>query len=633
MLENINTPSDIKSLSVPELEDLIEEIRKYIIETVSERGGHLASSLGCVEIIIALHYTFDAPKDKILWDVGHQTYAHKIVTGRREEFKTLREYKGISGFPNIFESEHDAFGVGHAGTAISAALGFAAARDIRGDDNFVISVVGDGAISAGMAFEGVNQSGHMGKDKFIVVLNDNEMSISKNVGALAKYLTRITTGQLYLHIEKDIWELMGKIPTLGGKAQKIASKIKESIKNLIVPNMFFEDLGFNYFGPVDGNNLSQLINTFSNIKKIKGPVFVHTVTKKGKGYSYAEENAEKFHGIGGFYKSTGGSKSKSAKKKYSNIFGETIMEIAKDDEKVVVITAAMKSGTGLVEFAEEFPDRFFDVGICEQHAVTFAAGLAREGYKPFVDIYSTFLQRSFDQIIHDVALQKLPVRFLLDRAGIVGKDGPTHHGNFDLGFLRMIPQMVLMASSDEEEMRRMVYNLYNIQNGPSALRFPRGRVKGVEMSELKKGLEFGKGVLVRKGKDLSILAVGTMVDTAVKASDLLREIDIDAGVANARFIKPIDRDLVITCCKGGIPIFTLEENAVAGGFGDAVSEVISEYGLFNSHKKIGIPDKFIPHGARAQLLDYINLTPEGVADIIRSNFKKSRRYRPEGNKK
>ncbi|MDZ7859905.1 MAG: 1-deoxy-D-xylulose-5-phosphate synthase [Candidatus Krumholzibacteriota bacterium] len=633
MLENINSPSDIKNLSVSKLKDLVAEIRKYIIETVSEKGGHLASSLGCVEIIIALHYIFDAPKDKILWDVGHQTYAHKIVTGRREEFKTLREYNGISGFPNIFESEHDAFGVGHAGTAISAALGFAAARDIRGDDNFVISVVGDGAISSGMAFEGVNQSGHMGKDKFIVVLNDNEMSISKNVGALAKYLTRITTGQFYLHIEKDIWELMGKIPTLGGKAQKIASKIKESIKNLIVPNMFFEDLGFNYFGPVDGNNLDQLVNIFSNIKNIKGPVLVHAVTKKGKGYSYAEENAEKFHGIGEFYKSTGGSKSKSTKKKYSNIFGETIMEIARDDEKVVVITAAMKSGTGLVEFAVEFPDRFFDVGICEQHAVTFAAGLAREGYKPFVDIYSTFLQRSFDQIIHDVALQKLPVRFLLDRAGIVGKDGPTHHGNFDLGFLRMIPGMVLMASSDEEEMRRMVYNLYNIHDGPSALRFPRGRVKGVDLSGLKKGLEFGKGVSVKKGNDLSILAVGTMVDTAIKASELLKEIDIDAGVANARFIKPIDKDLVITCCEGGKPIFTLEENAVAGGFGDAVSEVISEYGLLNRHKKIGIPDKFIPHGARGQLLDYINLTPKGVADIIESSFKKSQRLRPEGNKK
>ncbi len=623
MLENINSPLDIKKYSIPELEKLCDEIRKYIIEIVSKRGGHLASSLGCVEIIIALHYVFDAPKDKILWDVGHQSYAHKIITGRKEAFKKLREYKGISGFPNIFESEYDTFGVGHAGTAISAALGFAVARDIKGDENFVISVVGDGAISSGLALEGINQTGHMGKDKFVIVLNDNEMSISRNVGALAKYLTKITTGQLYLQIHKDVWELMGKIPNLGEKAQKIARKIKESIKNLVVPNMLFEDLGFNYFGPIDGHDIGQLVNTFSKIKNIKGPIFIHAVTKKGKGYSYAEENAEKFHGVGEFYKTTGGSKAKSKKKKYSDIFGDTIIDIAREDEKVVVITAAMKHGTGLVNFAEEFPDRFFDVGICEQHAVTFAAGLAREGFKPFVDIYSTFLQRSLDQIIHDVALQKLPVRFLLDRAGIVGEDGPTHHGNFDISFLRMIPGIVLMASSDEEEMGRMIYNLYNLKDGPSALRFPRGRVRGIEFVEKKKALEFGKGVLIKKGRDASILAVGSMVDVAIKASDLLLGNGVDTAVANARFVKPIDKNLIAECCEGGAPIFTIEENTVAGGFGDAVSEVLSEYGLKNFHRRIGIPDNFVPHGKRDELLADINLTPEGVAATVKLSLKKS----------
>ncbi|MCD6380235.1 1-deoxy-D-xylulose-5-phosphate synthase, partial [bacterium] len=591
---------------------------------VARNGGHIASSLGCVEITIALHYVFDAPKDKIVWDVGHQSYAHKIITGRREAFKKLREYKGISGFPNIFESNYDTFGVGHAGTAISAALGFAVARDLRGDKNFVISVVGDGAISSGMAFEGINQTGHMGKSRFVVVLNDNKMSISKNVGALSKYLTRITTGELYLQLEKDVWKFMGKIPTLGGKAQKIAKKMKESIKTLVVPNMFFEDLGFNYLGPIDGHDLNQLINTFSKVKNIVGPVVIHAVTKKGKGYSFAEENAEKFHGVGEFYKDTGDSKTQSKKKKYSNIFGETIIDIARKDKKVVVITAAMKQGTGLANFAKEFPDRFFDVGISEQHAVTFAAGLAREGFKPFVDIYSTFLQRSLDQIIHDVALQKLPVRFLLDRAGIVGKDGPTHHGNFDLSYLRMIPGMVLMASSDEEEMRRMIFNLYNIEDAPSALRFPRGTVKGVELFNEKKALEFGKGILIKKGKDASILAVGTMVEVAIKASDLLIKYGINLAVANARFVKPVDRDLIIQCCDGGVPIFTIEENAVTGGFGNAVSEILSEYGLRNLHEMIGIPDDFVTYGTREQLLDDINLTPEGVANIVRLCLEKTK---------
>lgn len=616
MLKSINSPGDLKKLSRDELRQLSEEIRLYIIETVSRTGGHLASSLGSVEITEALHYIFNAPRDKILWDVGHQAYAHKILTGRREEFKTLRKYKGISGFPNIFESEYDSYGVGHASTAISAALGFSVARDFKGEDYYVVCVVGDGAISSGLAFEGINQAGHMGKDKFIIVLNDNEMSISRNVGALAKYLTRITTQNLYLQIEKDVWELMGKIPTLGGKAQKLASRIKESIKNLVIPNMLFEELGFKYFGPIDGHNLDQLIDTFSKIRNIKGPILVHAVTKKGKGYTFAEDDAEKYHGVGKFYKTTGNSKSRKKVLKYSRVFGDTIMELASRDERVVAITAAMREGTGLRNYSREFPDRFFDVGICEQHAVTFAAGLAREGYKPFVAIYSTFLQRGFDQLIHDVALQELPVRFVIDRAGIVGKDGPTHHGTFDISYMRMIPGMVLMAPADEEEMRRMIYNLYDIDDRPSAMRFPRGEVRGVEITDIREGLEFGKGKILKRGADVSVIAAGAAVEIAEQAEKILGGKGIGATLANARFIKPLDMEMLDECSGEGVPIFTVEENVLSGGFGDAVSEAVSNLGRNNYIKRLGIHDQFVSHGTREELLADIDLTPGNIARAI-----------------
>lgn len=621
MLEKINGPKDIKALSIKELEELGKELRKYIIETVSKKGGHLASSLGAVELTEALHFVFDAPKDKIVWDVGHQAYAHKIITGRRDAFRNLRDYGGISGFPNIFESEYDTFGVGHASTAISAALGFAVARDFRGEDNFVISVVGDGAISGGIAFEGINQAGHMGKSRFVIVLNDNEMSISKNVGALAKYLTKITTQRLYLQIEADVWELIGKFPTVGGKAQTLAKKIKESIKNLVVPTLLFEELGFKYFGPIDGHDLEQLIETFTKIREVKGPVIVHAVTKKGKGYQHAEKNAERFHGVGEFYKTTGNSKNGKGGRKYSSVFGDTITALARGDEKVVAITAAMKEGTGLAGFAEEFPERFFDVGISEQHAVTFAAGLAKEGYKPFVAIYSTFLQRGFDQLIHDVALQKLPVRFILDRAGIVGKDGATHHGNFDMSYMRLIPGMVLMAPSDEEEMRRMIYNLYEIDSGPSAIRFPRGAVRGVERGGTNEPFEVGKGVITRKGGDLSIIAIGSMLEVAEKVSDILVDHGVRATVANARFVKPIDAELIERCAEDEIPLYTIEENVIAGGFGSGVAEVISRLGLKNRHRIIGIEDRFISHGKRDELLSDCGLAPEDIAKMIRAELK------------
>lgn len=615
LLERINSPKDLKDLSMEELDQLGSEIRQYIIEIISSRGGHLASSLGCVEITLALHYTFDAPKDKILWDVGHQSYTHKIITGRREEFKDIRTRSGISGFPNISESEYDTYGVGHASTAISAALGLSVARDIRGDENFVVSVVGDGALTGGLAFEGINQAGHLKKNRFIIVLNDNEMSISKNVGALSRYLTKITTQKLYLQLEADVWELMGKIPSVGGKAKTLASRIKESIKNLVVPNILFEELGFRYFGPLDGHDTSLLIDTFQQLKQVPGPVLVHIVTKKGKGYSFAEENAERFHGIGSFYKTTGNNRANSKQISYSSAFGEEMIELAERDGSVMAVTAAMKEGTGLTAFGERFPERFFDVGIAEQHAVTFAAGLARAGMKPFVAIYSTFLQRSYDQIIHDVALQRLPVKFMLDRAGLVGEDGPTHHGAFDLSYLNIVPGMVVMTPCDEKELRLMMHAALEYNEGPLALRFPRGPVPDTVLSAEEK-IEIGRGILIHEGRDVAVIAVGTMVERALMAADLAAKDGVDAAVVNARFIKPMDRELVLSVSDGGVPVVTVEENAVRGGFGDGVARILDEEGRGNRVVRLGLPDSFVQHGKREELLSDLGLDPIGIARKI-----------------
>ncbi len=616
LLESIHSPSDLKTLSIAELEQLSGEIRQYIIEVVSKRGGHLASSLGCVEITVALHYVFDSPRDKIIWDVGHQSYAHKIITGRREAFANLRTRNGISGFPSITESEHDMFGVGHASTAISAALGFAVARDLCGEDHFVVSVVGDGALTGGMSFEGINQAGHLKKNKFIIILNDNEMSISKNVGALARYLTTITTKKLYLQLEADVWELLGRIPTLGGKARKLASRIKESIKNLVVPTILFEELGFRYLGPLDGHDIEQLIEALSDIYQVPGPVLIHVVTKKGKGYTFAENNAEKFHGVGSFYKTTGNSRTSSGKAKYSDVFGGTITELASRDERLVAITAAMREGTGLTGFSEKFPERFFDVGISEQHAVTFAAGLSRAGMKPFVTIYSTFLQRGFDQIIHDVGLQNLPVRFVLDRAGIVGEDGPTHHGAFDISYLRMVPHFVIMTPCDENELRCMLLTALEYRDGPIALRFPRGRVVGVRPVENPAPLEIGRGMTFREGEDASIFAVGTMVRAADEAADILKSDGVSVAVVNARFVKPLDSELLLGHAGSGAPIFTCEENSITGGFGDAIAALLGGAGMKNRLTRIGIPDRFVPHGRRDELLDELGLSPAKIAATV-----------------
>jgi 1-deoxy-D-xylulose-5-phosphate synthase len=620
LLESIDSPSDLKKLEIEELPGLAREIRNYIIEVLSKRGGHLASSLGSVELTLALHYVFDSPRDKIVWDVGHQSYTHKIVTGRREAFRTLRSKDGISGFPKITESDHDIFGAGHACTAISAALGLAAARDLRGDDNFVIGVVGDGAISGGMSLEGINHAGHLKKSRFVVILNDNEMSISKNVGALAKYLTKITTKNLYLQLEADVWELLGKVPH-GSTARKLASRIKESIKNLVVPTILFEELGFRYLGPLDGHDLPQLVDTFSHLHQLPGPVLVHVVTKKGKGYSFAEKNAEKYHGVGSFYKTTGDSRSRGSATKYSKVFGETLTALAREDEKIVAITAAMKEGTGLTCFAEEFPDRFFDVGISEQHAVTFAAGLARDGMKPYVAIYSTFLQRGFDQVVHDVALQQLPVRFILDRAGIVGEDGPTHHGTFDLSYMSMIPGMTLMAPSDECEMKRMLRTSAGLGSGPSAIRFPRGSVEGVEMISCDEPVEVGRGRLLRDGGDAVIISAGTMAGRVMEAADILSSRGVEAAVIDARFIKPLDEELIAEKASVAGVVCAVEENAVSGGLGDAVSRLLTAREINVPVIRSGIGDIFVPHGGRAELLEEQGLSADGIAGTVLSSLK------------
>jgi 1-deoxy-D-xylulose-5-phosphate synthase len=612
LLERISSPADLKKLSIEELGDLACELRQYIVDVVSQRGGHLASSLGAVEIALAVHYVFDSPRDRVLWDVGHQSYAHKIITGRREAFRELRTRGGISGFPNRFESEHDAFGVGHASTAISAALGIAASRDLRGEDFYLVSVVGDGALTGGLSFEGINQAGHLKKNRFIIILNDNEMSISRNVGALARYLTKITTKQLYLRFEADVWELLGRIPNVGLGARRLARRMKESIKNLVVPTILFEELGFRYVGPLDGHDLSQLVETLGEIRGVPGPVLLHVMTKKGKGYCFAEENAEKFHGIGSFHAGTGGPRSGTAPPTYSEVFGETLIELARSDERVVAVTAAMTEGTGLAPFARAYPERFFDVGIAEQHAVAFAAGLAREGFKPFVAIYSTFLQRAFDQIVHDAALQRLPVRFVLDRAGIVGEDGPTHHGAFDLSYLRCVPNMTIMAPRDAADLRAMLAAALAHESGPIAIRFPRGAAASREGAG-RSPVVIGKGELLRRGGDAVIVAVGSMVYPSLEAAESLATEGISAAVIDARFAKPLDAELIAATAAGGAPVLVVEENAMPGGFGEAVIDLLAARGLRNAVKAAGLPDRFVPHGRRDELLGELGLSAEAIA--------------------
>lgn len=613
IIEKIKDPHDLKSLSLSELNELAGELRGLIIERVAINGGHLASSLGVVDLTIALHYVFDSPRDKIIWDVGHQSYAHKLLTGRFNEFSKIRQYKGISGFPKMDESPHDAFGTGHSSTSISAAIGIIEARDIIKSQipNKVIPVIGDGAMTAGLAFEGLNHAGHLKKD-IMVVLNDNEMSISPNVGALSTYLRRIMTGDLYTRFRKETKSFLERLPRVGDPMLRIAQRAEETVKGFFAPGILFEELGFEYVGPIDGHRIDLLIETFERFKDFPAPVLIHAITKKGKGYEPAEKNPCLFHGVGPFDIETGRPCS-SRQISYSEVFGDCLVKLAEDDERIVAITAAMTEGTGLTGFVKKFPKRFYDVGIAEPHAVTFAAGIATQGLKPVVAIYSTFLQRAYDEIIHDVCLQNLPVAFAIDRAGIVGEDGPTHNGAFDLSYLRHMPNMVVMAPKDGNELRNMLRTTIS-HNGPCAIRYPRGAVADVQEDIAPEIIPLGKAEVLRKGKDILIIAIGNMVLPSVTASGYLAELGISACVVNARFVKPIDIDLITNLANEIKCVITVEENTVLGGFGSAVMEVLAASGINDLRiKMLGLPDRFIKQGAQNILRKELSLDPEGIA--------------------
>jgi len=624
-LESIKSPSDLKNLSVSQLKELAKELRETIVETVSRNGGHLSSNLGVVELTIALHCVFNSPADKIIWDVGHQSYSHKILTGRYEKFSTLRKYKGISGFPKRQESEHDAFGTGHSSTSISAALGIIEGRDKNKEDFKVIAVIGDGAMTSGLAFEGLNNAGHLKKD-LIVILNDNEMSISKNVGALSAYLNRILTGEFFQKFKKETRSFLESIPKLGVPAAKIAQKTEEMLKGIFLPGIIFEELGFNYFGPIDGHNIELLNETLKRIKTATSPTLIHIITKKGKGFEFSEKNPSLFHGIGPFRLETGTPVIGDGLT-YSEAFGNALTNLAAHDNKIIAITAAMKEGTGLVRFAEKYPERFYDVGIAEPHAVTFAAGLATQGLKPVVAIYSTFLQRAYDEIVHDVCLQNLHVVFAIDRAGIVGEDGPTHSGLFDLSYLRHIPNIVVMAPKDGVELRAML-ELALTHSGPSAIRFPRGKIyspainhpESVEESPVT--FSIGESDVLKDGEDIAILAIGNTVSLSLSAAERLENEGVSAMVVNARFVKPLDRNILSSVTSKLKKIITVEENALEGGFGSAVVELLNDMEIHDVRvRRLGIPDEFIEIGQQSELRKKYSLDEEGIYLAVLSFLK------------
>jgi 1-deoxy-D-xylulose-5-phosphate synthase len=612
LIDNIQCPADIKGLSMEQLAALAAEIRDLIIGTVSTNGGHLASNLGCVELTLALHYCFDSPADRIIWDVGHQAYTHKILTGRCEKFPTLRQYDGISGFPKRSESPHDAFGAGHASTSISAALGMAVSRDLSGGDNTVIAVIGDGSLTGGIAFEALNQAGHL-KKNLIVILNDNEMSISRNVGAFSAFLSRKLTGSYYRGLKKEMQELLLGIPAVGNNILHFARKAENSLKGFLTPGTLFEALGFEYLGPISGHNIPQMCEILTNVRSLEGPVLIHVMTTKGKGYPPAEQNPALFHGVGPFDVATGTVKAaKGGAKSYTGVFGETMVKLGAEDDRIIAITAAMPDGTGLTPFARTYPDRFFDVGIAEQHALTFAAGLAAEGFRPVTAIYSTFVQRAYDQVFHDICLQKLPVTLALDRGGVVGDDGPTHHGVFDLSYLRHLPEMTVMAPKDENELQHMLKTAIYAER-PIALRYPRGAGHGVQLDREIVELPIGKGEQLMTGTDLAIVAIGATVYPALEAAGLLAERGITATVINARFVKPLDRDLILGAADQTGCLVTVEENALHGGFGTAVLELLEEEGRSGIRvKRIGIPDRFIEQGSQEQLRRDLGLDASGI---------------------
>ena len=612
ILETINSPADVKALSLDELKQLAEEIRQFLISVISKTGGHLAPNLGVVELSLALHRVFSTPEDKIVFDVGHQSYIHKIVTGRREQFPTLRQYGGLSGFPKRSESEHDAFGTGHSRTSISAALGMAVARDLQGKDYNVVAVIGDGSMTGGMAFEALNNAGTLHK-KMIVVLNDNEMSISKNVGAMSEYLYQLRTGETYNKIKHDI-EGWLKNMEFGTDVLKAIRRLKGSVKYLMVPTSIFEELGFTYLGPVDGHDLQGLTEVLQAAKKIDGPVLVHVLTKKGKGYKPAEESPNKFHGTGPFEIATGKKiANPNAPITYTEVFGKTLTELANEDKEIIGITAAMPDGTGMSTFAKAHPERFFDVGIAEQHAVTSAAGAAAAGMKPVAAIYSTFLQRAYDSVLHDICMQKLHVTLCLDRAGLVGDDGYTHHGVFDYAYLRSMPEMTIMAPKDENELRHMLKTAVDY-DGPVSVRYPRGSGVGVEINEPMHSLPIGKAEVLREGKNVCLWAIGSMVQSALQVAAKLAEQGISAGVVNMRFAKPLDKELLLAHAAQYGKIVTLEEGALQGGVGSAVLETLNEAQILQQCRvlTLGIPDEFVLHGDKKLLMKDLGLDVDAI---------------------
>ncbi len=618
ILSKVDYPSDIRQLSIPQLRQLCSDIREYMVDTISEIGGHFGGGLGTVELTVAIHKVFNTPHDLVVWDTGHQAYPHKILTGRKEALNRIRQFGGISGFLKRSESEYDAFGAGHASTSISAALGMATARDIRQEERNVVAVIGDGAMTGGMAYEAMNNSGVL-KSDLIVVLNDNNMSIAPNVWQISNYFTEMISHPDYNKFKGQIWDLTGKLDQFGDRMRKIAVRLEHGIKAVITPGMLFEALGFRYFGPINGHNVHQVVKLFEHVKELKGPILVHAITQKGKGYKPAESHSQRLHASTPFDKVTGQAHKKTGTPpSYTKIFGDSLVEIIEKNPKVVGITAAMPDGTGLDILKEKIPENYYDVGIAEEHAVTFAAGLATQGIVPVVAIYSTFLQRAIDQIIHDVALQKLHVVFVLDRAGLVGADGPTHHGTLDLAYLRIIPGIIIMAPKDEAELRNMVYTAAEHCQGPVALRYPRGSALGVKLDNGFTKIEIGKSEKLSDGEDVAVLAVGSMVDYAEKANVILKDAGINCELINMRFIKPLDKERLDEIAAKHEKIVTIEENNLPGGFGSAVLEYFNENNFKNDILRIGIPDKFIDHGTQTQLHKQLAIDPEGIAERINS---------------
>ncbi|UTR09477.1 1-deoxy-D-xylulose-5-phosphate synthase [Evansella sp. LMS18] len=612
-LEGIKDPKFLKNYSNEQLEDLAQDIRDFLIAKLSVTGGHLGPNLGVVELTLVLHQLFDSPKDKFLWDVGHQAYVHKILTGRAGKFDELRQYKGLCGFPKMSESEHDVWETGHSSTSLSAAMGMAAARDIKGTDDVVIPIIGDGALTGGMALEALNHIGHEQKD-LIVVLNDNEMSIAPNVGALHNVLGRMRTAGKYQKAKDDLEMLIKKIPAFGGRLAATAERVKDSLKYLLVSGMFFEELGFTYLGPVDGHDLEDLKVNMNYAKKTKGPVLVHVITKKGKGYAPAENDAKgTWHGLGPYKIESGEVVKKPGPPSYSGVFAESLKKVAREDDRVVALTAAMPGGTKLDQFAKEFPDRMFDVGIAEQHATTMAAGLATQGMKPVFAVYSTFLQRGYDQVVHDVCRQNLNVFFAIDRAGLVGADGETHQGVFDISYLRHLPNMKILMPKDENELQHMIFTAVNHEGGPIAVRYPRGNGYGVQMDEKLKEIPIGEWEVLREGSDFSLLTFGTMIPLAMEAAEMLARKGIQAEVINARSIKPLDESMLLELARKNMPVLTVEEAALQGGFGSAVLEFFHENDIHSMVvERMGVPDRFIEHGSVSKLWEEIGLTPENI---------------------